>query len=803
MSGIRAAIYKDWKLFLKNAGLLTLVLPFVLLMLMRIGMSDLSSAQYIRPFVIGVRDEDQTIMSKSLIEQMRRVEFFGDVIVLSEDDADEEALEQGAAAVFTIPADFFYDAYTGIQQPVRVTLNSTRRPEAAVFRMIFTSVMDIMREGQAAEAAVYGFCYPEPDEAVLNQMHADGSARLLENTLRRNGAFARNTSQTDIAGALIRRVAAAAFAFLAVFEASAVFRTIPEEKRRGIRSRFQAVGGGGSAFLLSRSLLLAVILAPAYLAMWLILCAGGAVLSGAAAGYILFCVLFTAGVSGMMLGFLNVSGDGAAAARYASWYLLLGLMLGGTLIPASSLPRFLHDAIRLFPTGCAMYVFSGLGRGIAASGILRVMTPFLAVSLVFFLLSLPVRLFAERESTSRRAGGRSSGRASGAGRETMMASRYFGMSAMKFRKMTGGLFGIFCLLAVSLGAGACVFGAFSGAGETIRIAVTEEEESTESKQFIELLRDMGNIEVLPETAEEAALRLLDGTVEGSLTIRRGFSDYVKGTGDAVSSGDSLHVLAYESAAASFSAQGMREIVSGQTMVLRTRNGIKDWAEGLLGHTLSSEETKSLEARMESEEEKKRKEGAFYEIRWSEGAAAADPFVPRPEAFAALTILFAVLSSSVWCGRRDNRSAERRLLSARGGTLLSYGTDFFALIMTGGTAAAGYGLPWILRGQLPTVQVLLSGAGYLAVTALLALFFVRNTGGEGGTDALTSFLALALCILGGCFLDLRDTLPVMSKLSEILPPGLLLYRGERGIGFAAAAALLFFLGAGPGRFRQNH
>ena len=102
-----------------------------------------------------------------------------------------------------------------------------------------------------------------------------------------------------------------------------------------------------------------------------------------------------------------------------------------------------------------------------------------------------------------------------------------------------------------------------------------------------------------------------------------------------------------------------------------------------------------------------------------------------------------------------------------------------------------------------MQVLLSGAGYLAVTALLALFFVRNTGGEGGTDALTSFLALALCILGGCFLDLRDTLPVMSKLSEMLPPGLLLYRGERGIGFAAAAALLFFLGAGPGRFRQNH
>ena len=62
------------------------------------------------------------------------------------------------------------------------------------------------------------------------------------------------------------------------------------------------------------------------------------------------------------------------------------------------------------------------------------------------------------------------------------------------------------------------------------------------------------------------------------------------------------------------------------------------------------------------------------------------------------------------------------------------------------------------------------------------------------------LALALCILGGCFLDLRDTVPVMKTVSGILPPGLMLYRGGRGIPVIAAEGILFLLAARPGRFR---
>lgn len=799
MKGLSAAFYKDWKLFLKNAGLLTLVLPFLLLALMRAGMSDLSSAQYIHPFTIAVRDEDGTIMSRSLTEQMKRVEFFGDVMVLTEEDTEEDALREGACAVFTIPADFFYDAYTNEQQPVKVTLSSTRRPEAAVFRMIFTSVMDIMREEQAVQSAVYGFCFPEPDAGVLDRMHADGSARLLENALRRNNAFARNTSATDIAGALIRRLCAAALSFLVLFEASAVLRSIPEERRRGVRSRFEAAGGSGAAFLLSRILLLGVILAPSCLALWIVLSAAGAAEPSSAAGYGLFCALFSAGICGMILGFLHISDDGTSASRYAGWYLLLSLIPGGTLIPSSALPQFLHPAVRFLPSGCAMYVLAALGRGTDAGGILWIMGPFLLLSLLFWLGTMPAALLREKRIRGGRERGTDSPRMQGDTRETLLGSRFAGMAFMKYRKMTGGIPGILSLAAVALCAGACVFGAFRGAGETVRIAVVDEERSIEAEDFIRLLGNMGNIEVLQEDRKESELLLLDGTVEGVLTIRPGFGDYVRG-GSAVSERDDLHVLFYESAAASFSAQGMREIVSGQTMVLKIRNTAADWAGELLGRPLTLPEREQLEEQIRRSEETVMSRGSFYEIQWSEGKAAADPFIPQPEAFASLIILFAVLSASVWCGKRDNMSAEKRLLSFRGGTLLSYGTDFLALVLVGITSLAAYSIPWIGEHALPDAGLVCGTSLYLAVTAALALFFVRNLSGEGGADVLTSFLALAVCILGGCFLDLRDTVPVMKTVSGILPPGLMLYRGGRGIPVIAAEGILFLLAARPGRFR---
>ena len=65
------------------------------------------------------------------------------------------------------------------------------------------------------------------------------------------------------------------------------------------------------------------------------------------------------------------------------------------------------------------------------------------------------------------------------------------------------------------------------------------------------------------------------------------------------------------------------------------------------------------------------------------------------------------------------------------------------------------------------------------------------------DALAPFAALILCLLGGCFLDLREVSPMMARLAMAVPPGLAQAAAE-GSGRALAVlagegAALFALG----------
>ena len=65
---------------------------------------------------------------------------------------------------------------------------------------------------------------------------------------------------------------------------------------------------------------------------------------------------------------------------------------------------------------------------------------------------------------------------------------------------------------------------------------------------------------------------------------------------------------------------------------------------------------------------------------------------------------------------------------------------------------------------------------------------RKNFGEGRVDALAPFLALILCLLGGCFLDLSQLSPTAARLALLTPPGLAV-RAAQGSPAAAAALLL--------------
>ena len=123
MGGLSAAVYKDLKLFLRGGGLAALLLPLLLVPALRFGMGDLSVQAYVQPFPIAVRDLDNTIMSRSLISQMAQIQLFSRVDAVDESETDQQALDRGAAAVVTVPKDFFYRLYSMEDCPVDVALN--------------------------------------------------------------------------------------------------------------------------------------------------------------------------------------------------------------------------------------------------------------------------------------------------------------------------------------------------------------------------------------------------------------------------------------------------------------------------------------------------------------------------------------------------------------------------------------------------------------------------------------------------------------------------------------------------------
>ena len=92
MNGFLAALKKDMCLFFRKGGLFSLLFPLLLLPLFLFFFRGSSGG--LQAFPVSVIDEDETLMSKTLIRQMEEVELFSEVHKISREDISEE-LEKG------------------------------------------------------------------------------------------------------------------------------------------------------------------------------------------------------------------------------------------------------------------------------------------------------------------------------------------------------------------------------------------------------------------------------------------------------------------------------------------------------------------------------------------------------------------------------------------------------------------------------------------------------------------------------------------------------------------------------------
>lgn len=331
---IRLVFGKGWK------SVLFLLTPLLLLLVMMAfmnGMADAGTAM--EPFAIAVRDEDDTLMSRMLVHQLRSVRLF-DAVWNAGDETDEALLRRkGCAAVITIPRDFFYDLYDMEDTDVVVTLNGDMPRESAIVRSAVASLVSILEENQRIYYAAARIRYGELDERAMNEVYYAYSEASVMDALDRLDYFSLTSLYGQKAQARMVFFAAGICSVLLLFVPLCVLRSLHEEQEMGMEARFASAGGSPMTLLFAKfcaALVLVACTAAPLLIVTGVPHAGKLILP--------LLILLTAS---FLLFYLvgTLSGSTERAQLLGSVLLLLMLILGGGLFPYRLLPERLRFAL--------------------------------------------------------------------------------------------------------------------------------------------------------------------------------------------------------------------------------------------------------------------------------------------------------------------------------------------------------------------------------------------------------------------------------------------------------------------------
>ena len=752
MRGFAAAFYKDMKLMMNGTGIFTLLLTLMLVPVFLFGTRDLSAERVIRPFTIAVRDLDKTFMSRSLISQLGEIELFEEIRQAGESEPDRMALDEGCAAVLTIPKDFFYAMYSASDCPVDITLNKNRPLEAALVRSILTSVLNIVSADQAALRGAYRFAYGSLDDERTDLLYEEASRDIFLDALGRQNVFTTEITASDLAGVMRRRLTAVLLPMLSVMFAAAAFSTLPQERDMGVPFRLRALGTSGFAFRVSKVLCAAIWAIP----MSAVLCALSGVKRTGLFALLTLLVLFASFCTVQAI--VSWVPDESAAKRCCNLYLLLSLFFSGMLLTAGTLKEPLSVLQNLFAGRFVYAALNAAAQGEHAGSVIIRMLPLGGTGCVALALKGIGTFYAARTRNRE-----------GKTRETLTDSRppevrlqgasvrLLRMIPVKISIYAGGSvsLGVICLIALLCGL-SCA-GSPLLTADRVTVAVFDGDKTTASAALLKRLRetDAEYLHLIETDAARGTAALTDGRAEGFLVIPDGY-------GDAISGGGSIR-LEYNGYAAAFSAQGVREIIAGEVAGQRAHARARTEAGTLRGSPLTDEEARVLQSMIEEEAASL---PAMYRLNGLDGGKARDPFSPARTGYLSLVLMLLLMTFAAYTGRRDAAAVEKRLAVTRTGRWLTYGADIIAVCLAGMLICACFLLPGgSVTGRELCAAILL----VICVTAF-SLTITRLTAQAGRVDALAPLLTLLICLLGGCFLDLSVLPGPVSRMMMLSPAG---------------------------------
>ena len=784
MKGFFAAIWKDGKLFLRKGGLFILLFPLLLFPLFAFFFQGQSSQM--QAFPVMVIDEDQTIMSKTLIREMEKVELFSTVIKEEGEigqEGREKAFQEGVVGILRIPKDFFYTAYRFEGEPVDLSLNANRPTESLLFQSIFTSIMEIMGKEQEISKGVFHALYGESlSKQEEESLYEHASERLLTAVLKRQLVFDEEGQSSQVEKALSLRIFSFIFFFLLAFcSLSSVF-SVPEEEKKGIPQRFALLGGRG--FFLSKLFFLFLSALPL-----LLLCLFALQKSLDLPPEQLMPIAFIFCVELLSFFFFfyqlfRIMGEESTAKLLSFSLLFLGILYTGKLFGESNAPEFVK---RLSPITVNRMVLEGVRRGLSFSTLLSTALPLLlwdALALALGILSgiyFKLKTFFKQKAFSRklrRESKRQDGQYGqfGQDRPDGQHGQYksyeksalpfpCSLLSLRFSLLLGGGRGFLLLVLFLLS----LF-AYSRVGgkEKLSLMLVREDQGVWSEELIQELQQEKGLQVEVVENQEAKKALLEGSVEGVLWIKEGFTGDTEGRG-------SLH---YESSADSLAEMGIREIVAALSSTLRMEKSALAYGESLLGRSLNETEKEAIE---ESIVKSKRTE-PLYQIQELKGERGRSLFQPKREAVLGFVLYFFLFSLGTALGREEEKRVFQRSRTYPAGRIRYHlsGILLFGLLSLGfflvleGRTILGIEKEGDLRIAVLYKDLLLPLLCTLGFSFFLYSFARRLSYSVFGAEmagGLSLSLGLLFSFLGGSFIDFSSLSNIPSFIPYLSPIGI--------------------------------
>ena len=760
MNGFLAALKKDMCLFFRKGGFFSLLFPLLLLPLFLFFFRGSSGG--LQAFPVSVIDEDETLMSKTLIRQMEEVELFSEVHKISREDISEE-LEKGSVGVLRIPKDFFYTAYRFQGEPVELILNERRVTESAILESVFTSIMKIMEKEQEMSLAVFHTAYGEKLSASEEEeLYHGASERLLNSVLKRQLIFQNEEIGSNVAFALVMRIASALLFLFLSFISLSMVSAVPEEEKKGIVSRFRQMGGRG--FYLSKFLLLLLLALPVLALSLLFLYKAFALSPELLLFFALYYNLSLLSFYLFFWGIFSLVREERLAKNFSVCLIFLFLLFTGRLFSAGRLP---FSLARFSPISINAVLLEGLRRGYSPARLM----PFVLPLGLFPLLGILLRFahsFMEKRGLLEKETVFPKGRGF---EEDRIRGKQFLMNCLPFPLWRGYillgrtvgvlLFLLFCL---------CL-GRYAGdkMQEKIAFYLVNEDGGEWSR---ELLRDLDaekslDIQLIPEKEKEE--KLLYGDKEGVLTIRKGY------TGDREEKGK----LLYESGSASLSEMGLREIVAAVVAGEKIERGANDYLSSLLGREIRADEQDLLT----KNQKQYKRTSPLYTVRKQNGATREELFSPRREAVYAFLLYFFLFSLASVAGEGEEKRVAARLQGIAGASR-RYLIGLFLVFL-------GISLCFFFALRLDfSFNAMLSLFSYTLFFFGFSRFLSVRVLGEGAETGLSLNLGLFFCLSGGAFMDFSALSGWVKYLPYLSPVGLFLKGTE---GNLLAPAILLVIG----------